>query len=449
MYVRERLYAVAYGVALRTSSIEGLRYLGRYVYDAVFKHGNPPKDILLRDYARNTVEYACYKAGLTSVNMKKVRPPYSSELPQWPTDEEVEHLHIDYEDPDFKEKHGAEHNYIWESVKGGLADFWNKLAEPKIDNFYSISIVEEKVYKKAERKFKGDLKKVVKMISEGKAYRLLNGQTETKTYRDKLFETICQGIEKMLTGEQLKAMNEVMIPFYVKEIPLRKRYYKRFETGGVRNWLVRRAYELGFDVKLHGNYDRFAKDWTFRNSDGRIDRIGKKYQWIAFHEIMGILSDNYKFEDDYANEGSGGYETFHGTWQSYLRNINPSMIAREKVIDDENPENEEHKWYEEEAFDNWEYDGSDESWCCLIRDLPDPVSMIQKVDDGGTEWLTLNNSKSWDEPKDIGKEKHEYKLKRHDACLYIDAILVKKDDFKQAVSSLDNRNLWGCLGSVR
>ena len=121
------------------------------------------------------------------------------------------------------------------------------------------------------------------------------------------------------------------------------------------------------------------------------------------------------------------------------------MIAREKVIDDENPENEEHKWYEEEAFDNWEYDGSDESWCCLIRDLPDPVSMIQKVDDGGTEWLTLNNSKSWDEPKDIGKEKHEYKLKRHDACLYIDAILVKKDDFKQAVSSLDNRNLWGCL----
>lgn len=445
MYVRERLYAVAYGVALRTSSIEGLRYLGRYVYDTVFKHGNPPKDILLRDYARNTVEYACYKGGLKSVNMKKVRPPYSSELPQWPTDEEVEHLHIDYEDPDFKEKHGAEHNYIWESVKGGLADFWIKLAEPKIDNFYSISIVEEKVYKKAERKFKGDLKKVVKMIAEGGAYRLLNGQTEAQTYRDKLFETLRQGIEKMLTEEQQEAMNEVMIPYYVKEIPLRKHYYKRFETGGVRNWLVKRAYEIGFDVKLHGNYDRFAKEWTFRNSDGRIDRIGKKYQWIAFHEIMGILSDNYKFEDEYANEGSGGYETFHGTWQSYLRNINPSMIAREKAIDDENPENEEHKWYDEEAFDNWEYDGTDESWCCLIKDMPDPVSMIQKMDDGGTEWLTLNNSKSWDEPKDIGKEKHEYKLKRHDACLYIDAILVKKDDLKQAISSLDNRNLWGCL----
>lgn len=445
MYVYERIYAVAYGVALRTSSNEGLTKLGKYVYDTIFKSGTPPKDILLRDHARNIVEYASYKAGLTKVNMKKVRPPYTSELPKWPTDEEVEHLHLDYDDPNFKEKQGAEQNHIWESVKGGLADFWNKLAEPQIENFYPISIAEEKAYKKAERLFKGDMKKIVRMFSEGKAVRILNGHTGTNTYREKLFETLTQGIEKMLTEEQLKAMNEVMIPFYVKEIPLRRRYNRRFETEGVRNWLVKRAYGLGFDVKLHGRYDSFAKEWTFRNSEGRIDRIGKKYQWIAFHEIMGILSDNYKYEDGYANEGSGGFEPFHGTWQSYLRNINPSMIAREIVNDEEFPEEEKHNWYEEESFDNWDYDGPDESWTSLVRDLPDPATMIQKVDDSGTEWLTLNNSKSWDEPKDIGKEKHEYKLKRHDACLYVDAILLKKEDVEQAIQSLDGRSLWGAV----
>lgn len=445
MYIYERLFAVAYGVALRTSSDDNLEKLARYVYDTLFKHGNPPKDILLRDHARNIVEYAYYKTGLSRVNMRKVRPPYSSILPKWPTDEEVEHLHIDYDDPDFKKKQGAEQNQIWESVKGGLADFWNKLAEPKIDNFYPITIAEEKACQKAERLFKGDMKKIVRLLSEGKAVRVLNDQKESKSYRDKLFDTLCEGMEKMLTVEQLKAMKEVIIPFYVKEIPLRKRYYRRFETNGVRNWLVKRAYELGFDVKLHGRYDRFAKDWTFRNSERRIDRIGKKYQWIAFHEIMGILSDNYKFEDDYANEGSGGYELFHGTWQSYLRNINPSMVAREKAIDNELPEEVEHMWYEEETFGNWDYDGSDESWTSLVRDLPDPASMIQKVDDKGTEWLTLNNSKSWDEPKDIGKEKHEYKLKRHDACLYVDAIILKREDVEQAIKSLDGRNLWGAV----
>lgn len=65
-------------------------------------------------------------------------------------------------------------------------------------------------------------------------------------------------------------------------------------------------------------------------------------------------------------------------------------------------------------------------------------------DTGGT-FNPLLSSKSWDEPKELGKEKHEFKLKRHDACLYIDAILLKKDDVDQAIKSLDNRNLWGSV----
>lgn len=66
-----------------------------------------------------------------------------------------------------------------------------------------------------------------------------------------------------------------------------------------------------------------------------------------------------------------------------------------------------------------------------------------KVDDESIEWLTLNNSVSWDEPKSIGKEKYQYKLKRHDVALYVDAILVKQQDIEQAIQSLKGRNLWG------
>ena len=451
MYVYERLYAVAYGVTLRTSSRDGLTKLGRYVYDTIFKHNHPPKDILLRDHARNIVEYACYKVGLIRVDMKKVRPPYSSALPKWPTDEEVAHLHISYDEPDFKERKGAEQNMIWESVKGGLDDFWNKMAEPTIDNFYPITIAEEIECQKAERLFKGEWRKVARDLAKAKAYSILKEHKESspQTQRERLLELLYESFEKISTEEQLKAMKEVMIPFYVKELPLQQHYTRLFPSEGVRNWLVKRAYELGFDVELHGRYDRFAKEWTFRNSEGRIDRVGKKYQWIAFHEVMGILADNYKYKDDNANEGYGGYEVFHGTWQHYLRNINPSMVAREKVIDTDSPDNNEEageqKWYEEERYDNWEYSGTDEAWASMIKDLPNPVSMIQKVDDEGTEWLSLNNSKSWDEPKDIGKEKHEFKLKRHDACLYVDAILLKKEDVEQAINDLDNIILWGSV----
>ena len=145
MYIYERLYAVAYGVALRTSSRDGLMKLARYVYETIFKRNNPPKNILLRDYARNIVEYAKYKGVITAVDMKKVRPPYTSTLPTWPTDDEVNHFHIDYDASDFKERKGYEQNLIWESVKGLLADFWNKIAMPTIEHFYPISISEEKI----------------------------------------------------------------------------------------------------------------------------------------------------------------------------------------------------------------------------------------------------------------------------------------------------------------
>ena len=448
MYVYERLFAVAYGVALRTSSGEGLKKLGKYVYDTIFKHNNPPKDILLRDYARNIIEYACYKEGLTSVNMKKVRPPYFSILPKWPTDDEVEFLHINYDAPDYEERKGSEQNLIWESVKGGLADFWNKLASSDIERFYPISIAEEKAFEKALRLFKGNMRELAECMCEGKAVLILNGQKGPKdaSISDKMFEFVCNETEKLMSEEQKQALYDVLIPFKVKELPLQKHYNCRFPTDGVRNWLVKRAYDLGFDVELHGRYDRFAESWTFRNSDDRIDRVGKKYQWIAFHEIMGILSDNYKFNNDFANEGSGGYELFHGTWQSYLRNINPSMISREIVADfessDDDNEAEYEKWYRDEKYDNWNYPGSDEAWTSLLKDLPDPVSMIQKVDDCGIEWLTLNNYNRWDDPKDIGKEKYHYKLKRHSVAIYVDAILVKQQDVEEAIRSLDNRSLW-------
>ena len=443
MYIYERIYAVAYGVALRTSSEIGLLNLAECVYDTIFKHNDPPKNILLRDYARNIIEYANYKIGIASINMKKVRPPYLSDVPQWPTDDQVKHLHIDYDAPDYKERHGYEQNQIWESIKGGLADFWNKLASPVIDNFYPISIAEEKVYEKSLRLFKSEMKKVAKLYSEYKARTILGLNRDTSL--DALYDVLNKSIERVMTEEQLKTINEVIIPYYLKELPLRN-HLNRFPSEGVRNWIVKRAYELGFNVELHGNYDRAAKEWTYRHSQDRIDRVGKKYQWIAFHEILGVLSDNYKFEDGYADKGYGAYDFFHGTWQSFLRNINPSMIARDKTISlellDCCSDVEEKKWYDDE-YSNWNYSGTDDSWISLIEDLPDPVYMIQKLDDEGVEWLSLNNSLSWNQPKELGKDVYEHDLKRHDAALFIDAILLKKDDLEQAILDLQGKNLLG------
>ena len=447
MYIYERLYAVAYGVALRTSSGDGLSSLARYVYEHVFKHNNPPKDVLLRDYARNIIEYACYKVDLSGVNMTKVRPPYSSVLPDWPEDDSIEYLHVDYDDPQYEEKHGSEQNMIWESVKGGLADFWNKLALPAIEGFCPISIREEKAFAKAERMFKGSLKTCARLYSESKArdYRSDSNRKKTDSL-DSLRKTLYEALERMLSKEQLEAIHSIMIPYKIKQMELSRSYFKRFPAEGVRNWVVKRAYELGYDSELHGQYDHLATEGTFRHSDNRIDRVGKKYQWIAFHEVMGILADNFKYEDRYANNGQGGYEIFHGPWQAFLRNINPSMISRATsdnlYSDDDQSRIKPAEWYDEESFDNWNYPDTDMEWASMTKDLPDPRSLIQKIDDNGTEWLTLNNSRSWDEPKCIGKEKYQHNLLKHEVSLFADAILVRKEDLEDAISDLSDRNLW-------
>ena len=46
------------------------------------------------------------------------------------------------------------------------------------------------------------------------------------------------------------------------------------------------------DVEKHGKYDRDTSSYNRRAST--IERIGKKYQWIALYEMVARVSDNFK-----------------------------------------------------------------------------------------------------------------------------------------------------------
>lgn len=438
MYIKERIYAVAYGVALRTPVKEELIKLASYVYETIFKDGLPPKNVLLRDYARNIIEYAYYKENSLSFNMEMVRPPYKSVLPEWPTDDDVDKLHIDYNSPDWEHKEAIAQNYIWESIKGGLADFWNKIALSVLEDFFPISIEEERKYIIAEKSFKGYLRKTVNYYTEIKARERLGDKMKPEIGLSAFYTAL----EFILSPEQLNTVNQTMIPYKVKELNSKRNYYNRFPTEGIRNWLIKRSYDLGFDIKLHGRYDEFARGWTFRHSDDRIDRIGKKYQWIAFYEIIGILSDNYKFENKYSYFNENKYEYFNGPWETYLRNINPSIITR-KVATDENIDSNSEKWWLTGVdYNNWQHINNDEDWASLLKDLPDPINMIQTYDKESEAWFALGNHRSWIEPKTIGEEEFSHKTIKHSISLSIDAILVRRKDLTDTIRDLSNKNLW-------
>ena len=59
-----------------------------------------------------------------------------------------------------------------------------------------------------------------------------------------------------------------------------------FDLSLAQRWILHRVFELGWTVERFGAFDR-----SINYRDGRAahkpERIGKKYQWIAYHEFLG------------------------------------------------------------------------------------------------------------------------------------------------------------------
>ena len=103
LYVMERVYAVAYGVAMRSHDPALIGDLASAVQRHVFASGSPPVHILLRDYARGVIERAVYLGANLLLDEELARPPYRSTWPSIPCQDCVE-IYF----PIVTEEHGTE-----------------------------------------------------------------------------------------------------------------------------------------------------------------------------------------------------------------------------------------------------------------------------------------------------------------------------------------------------
>lgn len=109
-FVYERLFAIAYGCTTLTEDEESLKKLAIYVYDLIFNQDEVYPNVLLRDYARCILEYALNN-GLDldgEIDADRINPPYSSQFPPIPTQQEMDA----YQSDDIPTKH------IFKTVKG-------------------------------------------------------------------------------------------------------------------------------------------------------------------------------------------------------------------------------------------------------------------------------------------------------------------------------------------
>ncbi|PZS15396.1 MAG: hypothetical protein DLM60_17230 [Pseudonocardiales bacterium] len=85
-------------------------------------------------------------------------------------------------------------------------------------------------------------------------------------------------------------------------------------------WIFRRTLSLGWTPKLFGSKDRVIGHGRGREGH-KAERWGKKYQWMAYHELLARVADNYQ-----ASRRFGNNEPYEGLHQIIGdRDIDPSL----------------------------------------------------------------------------------------------------------------------------
>lgn len=336
-YIMERLYAVVFGCAVVIDE-DSLHHLATYVYEHIFNVEYVFPNILLRDYAKNVIDYATHVLGNLGFDYTKVAPPYRTTFPDVPSDEETKQYNID--------KPGA--YQIWRSMKveysregqpGGYGDF---------------------------------------------------GRYTFQSYF---------------------------------------RPWKMLHPMDLKNIALKRIYNLGYNPDLHGKYDtKLQRD---RFAHGGRERIGKKYQWIAFHELAAQVADNYPMQVYTDDRGGKAIDYCMGSFEPNIRNIDPSIAMPEL---DNNPSRSIHDaLYSFPTNDHY-------SWSSDFTDFP-PFEDMQGVDFYGRRFTLLNGWYSWTEDKAFGEKPYERPQK--DMWASINCYIVHEKSHKRCVDILLKKDFMG------
>lgn len=78
--------------------------------------------------------------------------------------------------------------------------------------------------------------------------------------------------------------------------------------------------ELGYTDKLFAEYD--SRGHYSRHESKKVERIGKKYQWIAFYNILARISDRYRAE---SHDDHRKHVNYKGPWNPYVRDFDPTL----------------------------------------------------------------------------------------------------------------------------
>jgi len=111
----------------------------------------------------------------------------------------------------------------------------------------------------------------------------------------------------------------------------------QFDVQDLSNIATKRVFDMGYDVETHGEYDLMNGRYYDRHNN-TLERIGKKYQWIAFHELLARLNDNYpiyKEEKYYSTEYNQYLEKQQAVFSRFIMRDYDSELEDDSVESNE------------------------------------------------------------------------------------------------------------------
>ena len=386
-YVTERVYAVAYGVAMRSQDLPEVGALARLVYEKAFLSGFPPAHILLRGYARGVVERGLYLGADIYVDEMLIRSSYQSTWPDIPDEDAVEELIAQHDrlrsgswlvssvmDGDFAiYEIGIRRESDWLSVPLGQ-ERWLSPPE-RLDNLLSKLTDAEQAaweeYQDWEASRWDEFQSPVSSDDIGGSQwdRLLSSMTDE--HRIEL-EAICQNGQLVSTSP-------------------------RFDVRLIQRYILWRVFDLGWTEERFGHFDGMVNRNNGREAR-KAERIGKKYQWIAYHEILAYIADHYQYwRHAFLSLGYGDRE-YEGPWQDLIQDIDPSWILP-PGSGGTTEDGRIRSWRGKPSFETWSNSLSDSEWLDSTDDIPDVPGLLEVVcPDDGRRWLRVDSFFTWEQP---------------------------------------------------
>jgi hypothetical protein len=226
---------------------------------------------------------------------------------------------------------------------------------------------------------------------------------------------------KTLGKNKTSAFREVVEPYLNLSTGMRDEF--DLPVCIAQRWILKRVFDLGWTVERFGKFDRNCNRYSNSGRSAyKPERIGKKYQWLAYHEFLAHLADNLEFREDTWSDKPNVYG---GPWQLWLRDIDPSCLLKSTHRSHWEPNIA--AWWTPPCFYSWNDEPDETQWLKCTDSMP-PIATLPIVTDPSTgrEWFVLECFYDWEEP--TPPEKERFDLRRRCIQYSLKSYLVKAED---------------------